>query len=116
MKFDINGLMYDICNWALNITFVMFLWSLNKTYCVAIVGLFVLRFIAEMIYRNAIMKESEAARSKILEMVRKQAENDGIVLRQEELTAEEPLELEGIIQDHNNVIVDITPKDDKKVH
>lgn len=117
MKFDINGLMYDICNWGLNFTLLAFVWSISHFFCIAIAGLFVLRFVAELIYRRSVMKEAAVARQKIIEMVKKQAARDGVIgLDPADLTEEEQLELEQIIEDHNNVIVDITPKDDKKVH
>jgi len=54
-----NALVCDICNWALNISMVVFLWSLSKFYCVLICGLFVLRFVADIMFKRSVMEQQE---------------------------------------------------------
>ena len=65
-KHIFNALMYDICNWSLNITLMAFVYSVSPWYALAIGGLFILRFGADVIYRKSLYNETVAARSKLL--------------------------------------------------
>lgn len=70
-KHFFNALMVDITNWTLNFTMVAFLYSVNKTYAVAIVCLVIMRYIAEFIFQRGMQKEMIAERDAILTQMQK---------------------------------------------
>lgn len=103
-KHFFNALIYDICNWGLNGVMIAFLWSQNHSYCTAIVGLFILRFVADFMCRRDIFAEQIAQRDQLL----KQLANPPQQLEQEEFF--EQLEFP------DDVISPDKKDEDKKVH
>lgn len=117
-KHFFNALMYDICNWGFNIAMVAFLWSTNHWYCVAICGLFVMRFIADFMFRRSMYAEQLEARTKLLKQLDQQQKITSSPLTDEEkLSLEELLEHDDFDQSGDIDFLPETKKDDdKKVH
>ena len=65
-KHFLNALVYDICNWAVNIATVTFIWSISHFFTIAIVGLVILRHFADFFYRKSMYAEQLEARAKIM--------------------------------------------------
>lgn len=66
-----NAIVYDIINWSFNFVSIAFLWSIDHKWCVALVGLYAMRIVANFIYERGRLKEQEAMMKKGIEQFEK---------------------------------------------
>lgn len=76
-KHYFNAVMYDIFNWVLNISVMMFLWKIDHFYAILIGGLFILRFMSSIIFNYTILRDKKETEQKLLQAFQKmQINND----------------------------------------
>lgn len=56
-KHFVHALMYDIFTWSLNVSLMLFIWSVSPYYATIVTGLFLFKFASSYVYRWSITKE-----------------------------------------------------------
>lgn len=115
-KHFFNALIYDIINWTFSISTVVFLWTTSHYWCTLLCGLFVLRYIADFVFRRALVREQMEMQQKLLtqfkENIQKTETNTAPAAPSfvEDLNTDEMFDLDDMPVNNNTV------NDDKKVH